>query len=110
MKKYESQGALIKERMDRLGLNTYRLAQAMGLDKTYMGKVVNNKQRERGYTHYHIANPDQVQKLADILRCGTDELYLAAGKLPPDVTDKLLDKPELITAIRNAYKKLEANP
>lgn len=44
----------------------------------------------------------RIVKALDLQQKDVDGLFVAAGKLPPDVLDKLLNNPSLFTRVRRA--------
>ena len=95
------QGRIIEDRITALGITRYQLGKIGPIDETYITHVYKGRKR--------ITKPETIAHLAEILRMpSTDPFYLAIDKVPPDVLQAILRHPQLVTAIRNLAKKLDA--
>jgi transcriptional regulator with XRE-family HTH domain len=75
-----------------------RLAELLDIHPAYLSRV------ERDHQQY-VPNFDtlaRIIKALDLQQKEADGLFVAAGKLPPDVHAKLLQQPQLFSRIRKA--------
>lgn len=96
----ETQADIIKEGLDRKGMTAWQLSKELGLkSSSFIYNIMANRT--------HMAKPETVHHLADILDVDADRMYLAAGKIPPDVYETVLEHPQLIQVVRNLRSRLE---
>lgn len=75
-----------------------RLAQLLDMDAAYLSRVEHDHQQ-------YVPNLDTLKRIVkalDLQQKDADGLFVAAGKLPPDIHAKLLRQPALFTRIRRA--------
>lgn len=75
-------GDKIKQLRTEKDITQADLADAAGIDVTYLSKIENN--------HMNPPSHDTIVKIADKLGINEDELLLAAGKIPDDVQEKII--------------------
>lgn len=91
---------IVRTRRSELGISQRAIARTLGITQTYVSQV---EQGQRG-----IRNPERLQQLADMLRISVDTLHIARGEVPTDVVRILLDRPQLIAAVRTMNARLSA--
>ena len=92
------QARIIDTRLQQVGSTWYALGQTVGVSRSYMSHIKSGRAN---------MGDDVLERVADVLNLDADRLYLAAGKVPPDVIETLRDHPQLITAVRKARQKME---
>lgn len=96
----ETQADIIREGLDRKGMTAWQLSKELELkSSSFVYNIMANRT--------HMAKPETVEKLATILDVDVDRMYIAAGKVPPDVENTILNHPQLITVVRNLRQRLE---
>jgi transcriptional regulator with XRE-family HTH domain len=70
------------------------LADIIGVNFTYLSKIENGK-----LDFASFPSEDTIRKLAEALEADVDELLLMAKKIPPDIRDRVIEKPD-------AFRKL----
>jgi hypothetical protein len=68
------------------------------MDPAYLSRVEHDHQQ-------YVPNLDTLKRIIealDLQQKDADGLFVAAGKLPPDIHAKLLDQPRLFSRIRKA--------
>lgn len=79
-----SLGQRIKKERLALGMTQRDLAEAIGITVPYMSKIEASKE---------TPTDEKLVRIAEILRLDSDELILAAGRIPSDVRDRLAADP-----------------
>ena len=87
-----SQADLIRVARIRAGLTQQELAERIGTTQQYIPKL------EKG--HQTAGKLETVQRLADALDLTVDQLYLAAGKVAPDIIAWLATRPYTVAELR----------
>jgi len=83
----------IRERRQSLNLSLRKAASLLGCDAAYLSRV------ESGKT---VASDELVVKLAKVLGCNEEELFLVAGRLPASLRAVVPEQPhEVMMAIKN---------
>lgn len=74
------------------------LAETLKIDTAYLSRI------ETGAAVYtpNVETIQNISKALKLSRSEADELYVLANKLPPDIAEKLLSRPELFQRIRKA--------
>lgn len=80
----ESLGQRIKSRRLELEMTQRELADAVGITVPYMSKIEADRE---------TPTEEKLVKLAGVLKLNSDELVLAAGRMPTDVMDRLSADP-----------------
>ena len=78
------------------GLSQKRLASQVGINYTYLSKVESEKLDFAPYPSEEL-----IRRLAEALDADADELLLLAKKIPADIRDRVLERPD-------AFRKLAA--
>jgi transcriptional regulator with XRE-family HTH domain len=78
-------GKLLKSLRNQKGLSIKQLAAELGLNYTYISKLENSK-----------VNPSSkvISKFSDYFNYSSDELMLAADKIPKDILEILKNNPQ----------------
>jgi transcriptional regulator with XRE-family HTH domain len=74
------------------------LAFALNVDAAYLSRVESSAAK---YTP-NVETIQRITKALKLSRDEADELYVLANKLPPDVENKLLSRPQLFEKVRRA--------
>lgn len=80
------------------------LAAAVEMDTAYLSRI------ETG-AHQYSPSVETIKKFVDALKLPqgkSDELYLTAGRIPPDVESALLTSPGLLPKVRRMAQKSAA--
>jgi transcriptional regulator with XRE-family HTH domain len=88
-------GRLLRKLRTKKGVSIKQLAPALGLNYTYISKLENSK-----------VNPSSevVEKMSHYFDYDSDELMVAAGKLPKDVENILKNNPqEAVNYLRKKF-------
>ena len=80
----ESLGQRIKQRRLEKGLTQRELAEATGITVPYMSKIEADRE---------TPTDEKLERIAKALGLNSDELILAAGRLPEDVIERLTADP-----------------
>lgn len=75
-----------------------QLAERLEMDPAYLSRVEHDHQQ---YVP-NLGTLTRIIKALDLQQKDADGLFVAAGKLPPDVHAKLLEHPQLFSRIRKA--------
>lgn len=94
-----SQAELITQRLSELGMTVAQFAHALGVQPSFIYSVMKGERR--------LTRPETVEKAAHILGIPADELYVAAGHLPPDAWTIIQRRPMLVQALRVLAAKLD---
>jgi len=80
------------------GLAQRELAALLQMDAAYLSRIENDVPN-------HMPGPTTIERMVKALgleRGAADELFALAGKIPPDVLNKMLAQPKLFERIRRA--------
>jgi transcriptional regulator with XRE-family HTH domain len=92
----KSFGGRIREIRKARNLSLRALAEAVGVSFTYISKIENEKLDFGDYP-----SEDLIQKLAAALAADEDELLLLARKVPPDIRERVFERPDAFRKIAN---------
>ena len=95
-----NQQELIRKRLKDLNYSAYWLAKETGRSKQYIGSIVRGEK--------NLTAHDTIVKVAQALKISPDDLYIAAGRIPPDIVDAIVTYPQFIPVIRANRDKLDA--
>ncbi len=87
-------GERVRELRKGKNLSQRELADQIGVSFTYLSKIENGK-----LDFASFPSEDTIRKLADALDAEVDELLLMAKKIPQDIRDRVIEKPD-------AFRKL----
>ena len=90
-------GAELRRHVARVGLSQEALARAVGVHQPQVSLWISGK---------HRPNRAHVRELASALGLGerdSDQLHAAAGMLPADVEQRLLDNADLVFLVRHFH-------
>ena len=85
---------LLRELREARGKTLRETARELGLDPAYLSRV------ERGH---QSPSASALGRAASYYELDTEQLELAAGKVPQDIAEILLAHPELIAELRGRY-------
>lgn len=97
-------GTKLKHLRMEAHLSQRELAAAVGMDTAYLSRIETN-------THAYPPNAETIAKFVRALKLHTlkaDELYVAAGRVPPDVESALLTYPDLLQKVRQMAQRKAA--
>ncbi len=86
-------GDRIKELRKAKGASQRDLAAQAGIDFTYLSKIENSKM--------HPPSEKVIRAMAEALDADADELTVLAGKVPSDITERLMQSTEAIKLLRS---------
>lgn len=89
-------GERIRELRKKKNLSLRALAEAVGVSFTYISKIENEKLDFGDYP-----SEDLIRKLTAALEASEDELLLLAKKVPPDIRERVLERPDAFRKIAN---------
>ncbi|TAK28840.1 MAG: XRE family transcriptional regulator [Chloroflexota bacterium] len=86
-------GRTLRELRKQRGISQKQLAEAVGVDFTYLSKIENDR----------MPPPSEktIKAMAQVLQADADELTRLAGKIPSDLAETLLNTPEAIQYFRS---------
>jgi transcriptional regulator with XRE-family HTH domain len=87
-------GERVRDLRKAKNLSQRELAEVIGVNFTYLSKIENGK-----LDFASFPSEDTIRKLAKALDADEDELLLMAKKIPPDIRDRVIEKPD-------AFRKL----
>jgi transcriptional regulator with XRE-family HTH domain len=87
-------GERVRDLRKAKNLSQRELADMIGVNFTYLSKIENGK-----LDFASFPSEDTIRKLAEALEADVDELLLMAKKIPPDIRDRVIEKPD-------AFRKL----
>ena len=87
-------GERVRDLRKAKNLSQRELADIIGVNFTYLSKIENGK-----LDFASFPSEDTIRKLAEALEADVDELLLMAKKIPPDIRDRVIEKPD-------AFRKL----
>lgn len=94
-------GHVLREKRLAQGYTLRKFAEMVGISPTYLSLV------ETGNADYPPA-ADRVKKMAELLGGDSDQWIAMAGRMPEDVKDIILEKPDQMPALLRAAKGLSA--
>lgn len=94
-------GSMLRERRIAKGFSLRKFAEAVDVSPTYLSLV------ETGKAEYP-PSAERVRKMAEVLGESADEWIALAGRMPKDVEQIILNKPEAMPALLRAAKGLSA--
>jgi HTH-type transcriptional regulator, competence development regulator len=86
----------IRELRKAKNLSLRALAEAVGVSFTYISKIENEKLDFGDYP-----SEDLIQKLAAALGADEDELLLLARKVPPEIRERVFERPDAFRKLAN---------
>lgn len=89
-------GERIRELRKGKNLSLRALGEKVGVSFTYISKIENQKLDFADYP-----SEDLIRKLAEALEADVDELLILAKKIPPDIKEQVLKRPEVFRKIAN---------
>lgn len=90
-------GKMLRKLRSEKGVSIKQLAPAVGVNYTYISKLENSKVNP---------SPEVVEKLSHYFDYDSDELMLAAGKIPKDILSILQSNPlEAVSYLRKKFAK-----
>jgi transcriptional regulator with XRE-family HTH domain len=81
-------GERVRDLRKAKDLSQRELAEIIGVNFTYLSKIENGK-----LDFASFPSEDTIRKLAKALDADEDELLLMAKKIPPDIRDRVIEKP-----------------
>jgi transcriptional regulator with XRE-family HTH domain len=87
-------GQRIKELRKAKGLGQRAVAAQVGINFTYLSKIENDKVDFAAFP-----SEDTIRKLAKVLEADVDELLLMAEKIPDQIRQRVLERPEAFRMI-----------
>ena len=87
-------GERIREHRMSQRLTLRDAAAKVGINFTYLSKIENGKLDRSDYPSEKL-----IRKLAAVLFCDTDELFLLAEKVPDSIRRRVLERPDVFLAI-----------
>jgi len=87
-------GERVRDLRKAKNLSQRELADIISVNFTYLSKIENGKLDFAGFP-----SEDTIRKLAEALEAEVDELLLMAKKIPPEIRDRVIEKPD-------AFRKL----
>ena len=93
-----TQAEIIREALDAQGITAYELAKQMEINESFVYNTLHGRT--------NMTNHDTLLKMASIIPVDVDRMYIAADRIPPDVTAALINYPELLQVVRNLEQRL----
>lgn len=93
-------GERLRELRKAKNLSQRALAEKIGIDFTYLSKVESEKLDFAQYPSEGL-----IRKLAEALKADVDELLLLAKKIPPDIRDRVIERPDAFRKIASVDDK-----
>lgn len=87
-------GERVRDLRKAKNLSQRELADIISVNFTYLSKIENGK-----LDFASFPSEDTIRKLAEALEADVDELLLMAKKIPPEIRDRVIEKPD-------AFRKL----
>lgn len=87
-------GARLRELRKAKNLSQRALADLVGINFTYLSKVESEKLDFAQYP-----SEDLIRKLASALEADVDELLLLAKKIPPEIRERVIERPDAFRKI-----------
>ena len=93
-----TQAELIRAALDAADITAYQLAKQLQISESFIYNTL------AGRTN--ITNQTTLQSMAAIIPIDVDQMHIAAGRIPPDVSSAILNYPQLIQVVRNLVPRL----
>jgi HTH-type transcriptional regulator, competence development regulator len=93
-------GERLRELRKAKNLSQRALAQRINIDYTYLSKVESERLDFAQYPSEGL-----IRKLAEALDADVDELLLLAKKIPPDIRDRVIERPDAFRKIASVDDK-----
>jgi transcriptional regulator with XRE-family HTH domain len=87
-------GARLRDLRKARNLSQRALAERVGINFTYLSKVESEKLDFAQYPSEEL-----IRKLATALEADVDELLLLAKKIPPDIRERVIERPDAFRKI-----------
>ncbi len=87
-------GARLRDLRKARNLSQRALAERVGINFTYLSKIESEKLDFAQYP-----SEDLIRKLATALEADVDELLLLAKKIPPDIRERVIERPDAFRKI-----------
>jgi transcriptional regulator with XRE-family HTH domain len=87
-------GERVRELRKNKGLTLRDLAEKLGVNFTYLSKIENQKLSFGEYP-----GEDLIRSLAKVLKADVDELLLLAQKIPDDIRQRVIERPDAFRKI-----------
>lgn len=94
-----AQSDLIRKRLKEMHYSSYWLAKEIGRSKSFMNSVTRGDKM--------LTAHDTIVQVATALQISPDDLYIAAGRVPPDIVDAIVTYPAMVKAIRKQRERVE---
>jgi transcriptional regulator with XRE-family HTH domain len=97
-------GTLLRNRRMEAHLSQRALATRINMEEAYLSRIENNK-------HPSLPTVETIQKFIDALdlpQHKADEMFVTAGRIPPDVEESLLSAPDLLSKVRRMAQRRAA--
>ena len=75
-------GVMLRDGRKRAGMTLREVSDACGVDFTYISKIENNRERS-------APSNALLEKFAALYGLDSDDVFVAAGKCPPDLLERL---------------------
>ena len=95
MTEQQSAAALLRELRQQRGESLRSAARGLGVDPSFLARVETGQKAPSGALR---------ERASQYYGADSDGVHLAAGQLPPDVVQLLLDNPDEIAEIRRRLK------
>lgn len=89
----QSFGDYLRELRTQNNVSLRQLAKHLRVNFTYISKLENNK--------CTTPSEELIEKIANFFEVDSLELYLASGKIPKEITNKILNNKEIYTFLKN---------
>jgi HTH-type transcriptional regulator, competence development regulator len=93
-------GQRLRELRKAKNLSQRALAEKIDIDFTYLSKVESERLDFAQYPSEAL-----IRKLAEALQADVDELLLLAKKIPPDIRDRVIERPDAFRKIASVDDK-----
>jgi transcriptional regulator with XRE-family HTH domain len=93
-------GERLRELRKAKNLSQRALGELIGIDFTYLSKIESEKLDFAQYPSEAL-----IRKLAEALDADVDELLLLAKKIPPDIRDRVIERPDAFRKIASVDDK-----
>ena len=89
----ETFGTRVRTLREEAGLSLRKLAKLLGMSPAYLSKL------ERDLLP--PPSGEYICSIADVLETNKDDLLAIAGKIAPDIIEKIIKKPQIARDLRN---------
>jgi transcriptional regulator with XRE-family HTH domain len=93
-------GERLRELRKAKNLSQRTLGEKIGIDFTYLSKIESERLDFAQYPSEAL-----IRKLAEALDADVDELLLLAKKIPPDIRDRVIERPDAFRKIASVDDK-----